>query len=77
MHGVLIADVPLYPWYLQSSIYVLNRFDQNWFVQTADGLMPKRVNDPIFCLTDEHEWDMFRELPRPLNWTCDVRTLLG
>ena len=72
MHGVLIADVPLYPWYLQSSIYVLNRFDQNWFVQTADGLMPKRVNDPIFCLTDEHEWDMFRELARPLNWTCDV-----
>ena len=71
-----MAEVPLYPWYLRSTIYVLKGFDQNWFTETADGLMPKNVKDPIFCLTDEHEWDMCCELPHPIS-TSEVQIQLG
>ena len=62
-----MSEVALYPWYLKSTIYVLKGFDQNWFEGSAEGLMPKRINDPIFCLTDKHEWDLFCELPYPIS----------
>ena len=44
-----MAEVTLYPWFIENRFYFISGFDKGWFDETELGLVPTDITANIWC----------------------------
>lgn len=62
-----MAEVPLYPWFIQYRFHFISGFDKGWFDETDVGLVPTDINAKIWCQAKSYSWDCHCQLPHAID----------
>ena len=62
-----MADIPLYPWFIENRFYFISGFDKGWFDETDAGLVPTDITANIWCQAKSYTWDCHCQLPHAID----------